>query len=201
MRFPPPLLNRENHRFWCRGYPAPPPQIFYWRKIYCDFRPPLKNFFLLFLPYYWLWFAFLIDWQLKELLWQWVPLLIKKITHVTSTVPLFTPFSPLLLCCFFCWIPTTTNVIFWFLFCCFAFLCCVFERLWSHVQDGVAVRGGRAGLTCPTQGAAQLPSRPEDTLQARTLGTVQRFCKTVTLFLVSGWQEGDSGRETDRTEE
>ena len=46
MRFPPPLLNRENHRFWCRGYPAPPPQIFYWRKIYCDFRPPLKKIFV-----------------------------------------------------------------------------------------------------------------------------------------------------------
>ena len=117
--------------------------------------------------------------------------------HCSPVYPIFT----MLLCWFFCWIPTTNNVIFWFMFCCFAFLCCVFERLWSHVQDGVAVRGGRAGLTCPTQGAAQLPSRPEDTLQARTLGTVQRFCKTVNSFLVSGWQERDLGRETDRTEE
>ena len=110
------------------------------------------------------------------------PKLIKRITRVTSTVPLFTIASVLV----FCWIPTTTNVIFWFFNCCFAFLCCVFERLWSHVRDGVQddvpLQGGRAGLTCPTQCAAQLPSRPEDTLQARTLGTVQKFCKQWTFF-------------------
>ena len=139
MRFPPPLLNRENHRFWCRGYPAPPPQIFYWRKIYCDFRPPLKNFFLLFLPYYWLWFAFLIDWQLKELLWQWVPLLIKKITHVTSTVPLFTPFSPLLLCCFFLLDSNHHQcdiLVLVLLFC--LFVLCV----WAFVKSRAGRRGG-----------------------------------------------------------
>ena len=57
--------------------------------------------------------------------------------------------------------------------------------------EGSGGEGG-GGLTCPTQGATLQPSRPEDTVQARTVcnRVLQKVCKPVKFFCFG---------ETDKT--